>query len=295
VTGLLDSHVHLWDPALRRYAWLDGEPALRRAYQPTDLDVGSVRLAGLVVVEAGCDDPPGELEWIETVAADWPAIRAVVAHAPLEYGQPVGSVLAGLARRPLVVGVRRNVQDESPGFMDDPDFSAGVRALAPHALTFDACVREHQLTELTRLVDRCPEVTFVLDHLGKPDIRHHRREPWSRDIADLARRPNVFAKLSGLTTEADPDHWRSPDIRPYLDHALDVFGPRRCMFGSDWPVATLATTYRRWVDLIHQAIAALSTQDREDVLAGTATRVYRLDDPADGATPAPTANTIPHP
>lgn len=290
MTGLLDAHVHLWDPSLRRYSWLDDAPALRRAYRPAELD-GGAGPTGVIVVEAGCDDPSGELDWIETLAADWPVIRAVVAHAPLEHGASVGGLLADFARRPLVAGVRRNVQDETAGFMDDPDFIAGVRALAPHGLTFDACVRAHQLVELTRLVDRCPEVTFVLDHLGKPNIRHHQWEPWWHEIADLAGRPNVFAKLSGLTTEADLDLWRTSDIRPYLDHALAVFGPRRCLFGSDWPVATLATSYQRWVDLIHETIAELPAPDRDEVLAGTATRVYRLDRPR--STPDSSPTTIP--
>jgi L-fuconolactonase len=153
---------------------------------------------------------------------------------------------------------------------------AGIRLLAVHGLPFDACVREHQLRELAELVDRCPEVIFVLDHLGKPAVAQHRRQPWFDDLAALARRPNVVAKLSGLTTEADQTHWRPEDIVPYLSHALEQFGPGRCMFGSDWPVATLATPYERWVELVLGVIAEIPDAGRSAVLSGTAARVYSL-------------------
>jgi L-fuconolactonase len=151
---------------------------------------------------------------------------------------------------------------------------AGIAQLASHNLPFDACVRQHQLPELAELVDRCPQVTFVLDHLGKPAIHRGRQESWFDDLLALARRPNIVAKLSGLTTEADREHWRPPDIAPYLSHAIDAFGPDRCMFGSDWPVATLSTTYERWLDLVLDATADLTDAQRAAILAGTAGRVY---------------------
>jgi L-fuconolactonase len=184
-----------------------------------------------------------------------------------------------MARQPLTVGVRRNVQDEPPGFLLADSMVAGVRQLAAYGLPFDACVREHQIGELTQLVDRCPEVTFVLDHLGKPGIRERRREPWFHHLSALARRPNVVVKLSGLTTEADHEHWRPDDITPYLTHAVDAFGPGRCLFGSDWPVATLATTYQRWVDLVRDATADLTAAQRSAIFADTAGRIYHLSVP----------------
>jgi L-fuconolactonase len=150
-------------------------------------------------------------------------------------------------------------------------------------LPFDACVREYQLPELTDLADRAPAVVIVLDHLGKPDIRTHgatSRSPtthaWFADLAKLARRQNVVVKLSGLATEADHERWHERDIEPYLAHAIQVFGPDRCLYGSDWPVATLATTYERWQHLVGAAIADLPATARADVLAGAAQRVYGL-------------------
>jgi L-fuconolactonase len=275
---VIDSHLHLWDPAEHEYPWLADEPDLDRAFLPSHLDTGGHDIDGFVVVEAGCRRGQDELGWLEHLAQTWPGIRGIVAQAPLELGPAVAPLLAKLCEHRLTVGVRRNVQDEGPGFMLAEPMVAGTRLLAGHGLTFDACVREHQLRELAELVDRCPEVTFVLDHLGKPAIAQHRGQPWFDDLAALARRPNVVAKLSGLTTEADHVHWRPADIVPYLSHALEQFGPARCMFGSDWPVATRATTYERWVDLVLGVAAELpDVADRTAILAGTAVRVYGLD------------------
>jgi L-fuconolactonase len=220
-------------------------------------------------------EPPSSPGWVG-LAANHPIIRGVVAQVPVERGPDAASLLAAAARHPLTVGIRRNVQDEPAGFLRGAGMVAGVGMLAAHGLPFDACVREHQLAELTELVDRCPQVTFVLDHLGKPDIRQQRREPWFNDMTTLARYANVVVKLSGLTTEADHQHWRPAEIAPYLAHAIEVFGPDRCMFGSDWPVATLATSYLRWVELVLDAIDELPEAQRTSVLGGTATRIYRL-------------------
>jgi L-fuconolactonase len=286
MTRLVDAHLHLWDPSAQDYPWLAGQDALRRAFLPSDVDTAGigpddpdgVTLGGVIVVEAGArpDHAAAELAWIEKLAASWPLIRAVVAQAPLELGAAAEPVIAELAAHPLVTGVRRNAQDEPPGFLTRPDFVAGVTMLADAGLSFDACVRHHQLAELVRLVDLCPGVTFVLDHLGKPNIREGRWRPWHQDLARLATRDNVYAKLSGLTTEADPHRWQPNDIARYLTQALEVFGPTRCMFGSDWPVATLATDYRRWVDIVLGVLGGYAEPGRQAVLNGTVTQVHQL-------------------
>jgi L-fuconolactonase len=273
---LIDAHLHLWDPAEQPYPWLVEQPALNRRFGPEALDTGGYPLTGVVVVEAGCADRWAEFRWLEQIAGASPVAYRVVAQAPLERGAAVRADIAELARSHFLAGIRRNTQDEPPGFMTTPDFIVGVRGLAEHGLPFDACVREHQLRELVSLVDACPDVVFVLDHLGKPDIRHHRREPWFTDLRELGRRANVFAKLSGLTTEADHHHWQPTDIAPYLRHAIETFGPDRCLFGSDWPVATLATRYQRWVELVLDVVADLRDDERAAVLAGTATSLYHI-------------------
>jgi L-fuconolactonase len=286
VMNLVDSHVHLWDPVGLQYPWLANEPALQRSFGPADLAAEARGVTGVVVVEGGCrgEHALAEVDWVQSLTARWPVIRGMVAQVPLERGP---EALAGLepyvaAQRRFVVGVRRNVQDEPAGFMNGRGFVSGVNALAEHDLPFDACIRQHQLRELTELVDQT-STTVVLDHLGKPDlITHghstspHDDHAWFADLADLARRPNVVAKISGLTTEADHAHWREGDLAPYVAHAIDVFGPDRCLFGSDWPVATLATTYERWRHFVESALDHLPSAGRTAILSGNAERVYRL-------------------
>jgi predicted TIM-barrel fold metal-dependent hydrolase len=279
----IDTHLHVWQPDRLAYPWLAGEPALNRAYLPADLgDValgnGRHRVTAAVMVEAGRrpEHALDEVEFVEELAAQGPPIVAMVAHASLERGIDARAELAALARHRLVVGVRRNVQDEPAGFAATESFVTGVRLLAEHGYPFDVCVRHRQLPEVTELVSRLPEVTFVLDHLGKPAVVEHRMDPWREDMRRLAGLPNVVCKLSGLTTEADHAAWTPDDLLPYLRHVLAEFGAQRCMFGSDWPVATLATSYERWIDVVERALDGLSVAERDAVATGTARRVYGL-------------------
>lgn len=275
---VVDSHLHLWDPAELNYPWLAELPELYRPFAPQDLLTDGHELTAAVFVEAGrvAQHAFAEVERVERIAARWPVLQAVVAHADLERGADVAADLRRLAAVPLVRGVRRNVQDEADGFALAEPYVAGVRLLAEHGLTADLCVRHHQLPEITELVARVPEVTFVLDHLGKPAVRDAVSEPWREHLSRLAGHPNVVCKLSGLSTEADWRAWRTGHILPYLRHALAEFGPQRCMFGGDWPVATLATGYGRWVDVVVEALAGRPPAEQEQVLRGTAARVYRL-------------------
>ncbi|HEV2634650.1 MAG TPA: amidohydrolase family protein [Actinocrinis sp.] len=274
----IDSHMHFWDPERLDYGWLESEPALNRAFGPDLPDSGRHLISGVVFVEAGrrSEQSLAEVEWVDSLAKTRPGLLGIVAHVPVEDAAERGELLAALRARPLVVGVRRNIQDEAPGFALAGDFVRGVRALAEYGLVFDLCVRHWQLPEVAGLVALVPQVTFVLDHLGKPPVATGRRAQWRDDLERIAAQPNVACKLSGLTTEADHENWHEGEVLPYLRDALMVFGADRCMFGGDWPVATLATTYERWVDVVAASLAALSATDQEAVMAGTARRIYRL-------------------
>jgi len=173
-----------------------------------------------------------------------------VAWAPLEDGQVASSYLEALVRigKPLK-GVRRLIQSEmDPDFHVRADFLDALRQLPKYGLSFDICIRNDQLARTIEMVRACPETAFVLDHLGKPDVKARRVEPWQAQIAELAELPNVVCKVSGLVTEADHAQWTPSDLEPYVSHVLAVFGEDRVLFGGDWPVSELATSYRRWVD-----------------------------------------------
>jgi L-fuconolactonase len=166
------------------------------------------------------------------------------------------------------------LQDEPPGFLTDPSLVAGVQLLAQHGLTMDLCVRQHQLDEVVDLVDRCPDVLFVLDHLGKPRVNTEDLTAWAVSLARLAERPNVRCKLSGIMSEAPAGRRTTSQLRPWLDHALAVFGPARCMFGSDWPVLAGVASYHQWCETVLDALVDLSEEERGRVLSGTATATY---------------------
>ena len=278
---LIDTHVHLWEPSYLTYSWLAGVPALNRPHGLAEFrrDCGGVAVAKWIFVQCECDptQSQAEAEWVSGLARQDPRLRGIVAQAPLEQGAAAAPALARLAALPLVKGVRRLLQSEpDDAFCLRPDFVRGVQLLPQFGLSFDLCVFHRQLANVIQLVRRCPEVSFVLDHIGKPDIKAGRLDPWRAELRELAALPNVVCKLSGLVTEADWAAWTPADLRPYLDHVLACFGPDRLMFGGDWPVSTQATDYPRWVATLDAALAGCSHDERQRIYVRNAERVYRV-------------------
>jgi L-fuconolactonase len=161
-------------------------------------------------------------------------------------------------------------------YMFGADLQRGMARLLAFDLTYDLMLWPPQLGAVCAFVDRHPHQRFVLDHFAKPYIREGKREPWRRELQELARRPNVYCKVSGLATEASHERWKLEDLRPYLDTALGAFGPRRLMFGSDWPVCTLATSYTRWAETIGAWLGPLETSERDAIMGGSAVDAYQL-------------------
>lgn len=275
--SIVDSHIHFWDPVARHHDWLAEVPQLKRRLGPEDYDAGEHELRGFVFVQADCRDEEafGEARWVAELAGSFPLIRGIVAYAPLQQGGAVERYLDTLADEPLVVGARRLLQDRPVEEITDAKFIEGVQLLAERNLRFDICIRHAQLPAATELVEACHDTLFVLDHLGKPPVAAGTLDPWREHMTRLASHPNVACKLSGLSTEASPG-WQDGDVVPYLEHALEVFGPKRCMTGSDWPVATLATTVKRWFDIVVEVTAQLPQDDRAAVLGDTAEAIYGL-------------------
>lgn len=207
-----------------------------------------------------------------------PRLQGIVAYAPLEYGTRTHAYLDALARSgSRVKGVRRNTQDElDPELPLQPAFLDGLRLLPEYGYTFDVCIRHLRLGAVVEMVRRCPETTFVLNHLGKPAVKDRLLEPWRTQLRALAEIPNAWCKVSGLVTEADHAAWTGEDLRPYVEHALEAFGADRVLFGSDWPVERLASTYERWVEALDRFTDNLRDDQRRGLWAENARRVYRL-------------------
>jgi len=274
--AVVDGHVHFWDQSRLTYPWLDGFDEIAGPYVPSlvPAQVGVATVERLVFVQADCVADQGfeEVEWVTSLAESDERIGAIVAFAPLE-APGVAPVLERLQASPLVRGVRRLIQGERPGFCTE--IVDGVRLLAAYDLSFDICVSEEQLPEVLELVDAAPETRFVLDHVGKPKIKEAQWSPWAENIAALARHANVWCKLSGMVTEADPGHWSEADLAPYARHVLESFGSDRVMFGSDWPVVNLAGGYEAWINAA-QSMVLGGGWDVEAVFSGTARSFYGL-------------------
>ncbi len=274
----IDTHQHFWRYDPQRYAWIEPGSPLARDFAPEQLrpELAAAGVSGTLLVEAR-----GHLEETERllrIAEAQPFALGVVGWLPL-----VDAGIEGLVERygegTKLRAVRNAIAFEpDPDYMFRPDFNRGIVALARRDLTYDLLFTPDDLSRAPRFVDRHPNQRFVLDHLAKPLVREGRLEPWKREIVELARRQNVYCKLSGLVTEADPERWKPADLAPYLDTVLEAFTPERLMFGSDWPVVTLATTYGGWVSTLQQAIAPLSAAEKARIWAGTAREAYALAD-----------------
>jgi L-fuconolactonase len=269
---LIDSHVHIWDPTVLEYSWLEGE--LDRPYLPAEYRAGASATTGVIFVEAGSSSRTGEVAWAESLG--WPELLGVVAHAPLEKGSGVATELASLREAGRTIGIRRMLQDEPLSFFDDPGLLEGLRALADAGLPFDACIRHHQLAALTAVLAKVPELPVVLDHLAKPPVATGDDGTWERNLRALAALPQVSVKLSGMPPELRDDQELLSSTRPWLEVALDAFGADRAMVGSDWPVSAMSPRRLgpgQWLSMVLDELAA-SSAEREQLSWRTASRFY---------------------
>ncbi len=277
---VVDSHVHLWDPNQLSYAWHKDVPALSRKFLVEEFTAahGEVNVERVVFVQCDVDREYSldEVAMVTKLAADDPRIQGIVAFAPLENGDSAKADLETLRKNGLVKGVRRLIQSEEDGFCVQPNFVKGVQSLEEFGFSFDICIYHSQLADSIKLVKQCPNVSFVLDHIGKPDIKSQKMDPWKSELKELASMANVHCKLSGLITEADHDAWKPEDLEPFLAHAIDCFGFDRLMFGGDWPVSTLAGTWLEWHAALSSHLANNSAAERKKVLHDNAIAFYRL-------------------
>jgi L-fuconolactonase len=273
----IDAHQHFWIYDPQEYQWIDGTMTpLRRDFLPADLqyELEWEGFQGSVAVQAR--QSLQDTRWLLELAAQSPFILGVVGWVDLRSPQ-VREDLHALARNPKLVGIRHIVQSEPDDrFLLQPDFLRGISLLAEFDLAYDILIYPMHLSVAAEFVRRFPEQRFVLDHLAKPEIKSGTINAWKKGIAELAAYPNVYCKLSGLVTEADWGHWKSEDMRPYLDIAFERFGANRLMIGSDWPVCRLAGSYSRVMGLVKDYLIGHSEQERAAVLGGNAKRFWRL-------------------
>ena len=274
----IDAHHHLWQFNEEEYGWLreSGMAALERDFLVADLEreMAAAGMDGAVAVQAR--QTMEETRWLLGLAKESKAIRGVVGWAPIAAPE-FPAVLEELRADGDLKGLRHVIQGEpDENYILREDLNAGIRRLRGSSLVYDILIFERHLPQTIRFVDAHPEQCFVLDHVGKPRILADVLEPWATNIRELARRENVWCKVSGMVTEADWKTWSAETLRPYLDVVTEAFGPQRLMAGSDWPVCLAATGYKQWFEVLEQYVAKFSFTERDAILGGTAKRVYGL-------------------
>ena len=273
----IDAHHHLWRYSAKEYGWIDESMGLLwRDFFTKDLTavMASAGVDGSVVVQAR--QTLEETRWLLDVAEECSAIRGVVGWAPIA-GEEFPGVMEEFEHRPKLKGLRHVIQGEKDeNYILREDFNSGIRSMLGSGLVYDILIYERHLAQAIGFVDEHPEQVFVMDHVAKPLIREGVVEPWASRMRELAERENVWCKVSGMVTEADWSAWTLDGLRPYLDVVVEAFGVERLMAGSDWPVCLVASGYARWFDALRNYFAGFGEGERDAVLGGTATEVYRL-------------------
>lgn len=275
---VIDAHQHFIDYTPKDYPWIGPDlAALARPFGPDDLAPLLARAGVDATVAVQARQSLAETRWLLDLTGEHDFLAGVVGWAPLQ-APDLPAVLDELAHHPRLVGLRHVVHDEpDDDFILREDFNTGISLLTERNLVYDILIFARHLPQTLRFVDRHPNQPFVVDHLAKPPIAAGQLEPWATHLRELARRENVVCKLSGMVTEADVANWSIDDLRPFVNVVLDAFGPGRLMFGSDWPVCTVACDYRRWRSTVNELLADLSESEQQQILGGTAIAVYHLE------------------
>lgn len=272
----IDAHQHFWSLARGDYGWLTPEmEPIYRDFLPRDLKplLDGAGIDGTILVQAA--PTVAETEFMLGLAREEPFIRGVVGWVDFEDPRAPADI-ARLARQSALVGLRPMIQDiADDDWMLGEGLVATFGALIDADLTFDALTLPRHLPALRELLARHPDMRTVIDHGSKPLIRDGIMDGWDRDMAALASGTSTYCKLSGLVTEARAD-WTVDDLRPYVEHLLDTFGPDRLVWGSDWPVCTLASSYGRWVEVTGELLSGLAEDETSAILGGNAARAYRM-------------------
>lgn len=274
---IIDTHHHFWKYSAKEYDWISEEmKAIRKDFLPADLakEIKAAGVDGVVSVQAR--QSVEESDWLIGMASQHSFIKGVVGWVDLRH-KDVEKDLERLSHQKKFKGVRHVVQGEpDDNFILGAAFNEGIRKLRKFDLRYDILIFEKHLKPSIQFVDKHPQQVFILDHIAKPRIKERILSPWRENMLELAKRPNVYCKISGMLTEADWKKWSAADLAPYFDTTLQAFGPKRLMLGTDWPVMLVAGQYKQWVDMVKQVVSRYSAAEQERILFKNAVEAYKL-------------------
>ena len=270
----IDAHQHFWQYHAPEFDWIDDAMSMiRRDFLPADLEPQLQANAIDASIAVQARQSIEETDWLLAQAEIHPWIAGVVGWLPLT-SPSLPALLDRYSHQPKLRGLRHVLQAEADAYFEDADFHRGLKLLHTYGLVYDLLIVERQMPAALRLVDRHPEQIIVLDHLAKPRIAAQELQPWAAHLHQLARREHVVCKLSGLVTEADYQQWTVAQLKPFVEVALDAFGPSRLLFGSDWPVCTVACGYSHWCKIAEEMLSTCTATERDAIFGLNAQRVY---------------------
>jgi len=289
---LIDAHLHIWDINHLTYPWLSEVPEINKSFdlesfrQQTDglkiqdssliQEPTNLHLEKMIFIQCECLPTQylDEVKYITKLATIDDRIQGIIPWFPLDDAE-AEQRLQKLIKNPLIKGIRR--QEETPvSLFSNPIFINNLDLLSKYNLTFDICAKNELLTTAIKMVEKKPDINYMLDHMGKPDIKNKEINSWKNNIRLLAENPNVYCKVSGLVTEADLQNWNLDRLRPYFDYALEQFGTDRLVFGGDWPVLNLASSYQEWINTVMILCKGFSEEDLNKIFNENASRFYGL-------------------
>ncbi len=273
----IDSHHHFWKYSAKEYDWISNEMSvIRRDFLPPHLSA-EIKQAGIdAVVSVQARQSVEETRFLLDFASRNPFIKGVVGWVPL-VAKDAARQIEAFHGHPKLRGFRHVVQGEpDDAFILRPDFNEGIKALHHWGYIYDILIFEKHLPNSIVFVDRHPQQVFVIDHIAKPVIKTNSFDAWAKNMREMAKRSNVYCKVSGMVTEADWKNWKPADLKPYVDAAVQAFGPQRCMYGSDWPVSELAASYEIAFSALNEALGTISTEEQNAIYGETAKKFYGL-------------------
>lgn len=277
---IVDAHVHFWNMLQTEHEWMTDNSPMNRSFFPEDYFKASSKIDvdRIIFVETTCIEShqKKEVAWVTELARKFPRIRAIVAGLSMEKGEAVAPLMEELSGNSIVKGIRRLIKLEAVDFCIQSAFVNAVQLLPEYDFTFDICTNKEQNGNAIKMVEKCPKVKFVVDHIGTPDIGSGTLEPWKSEIKSLSEFDNVCCKASSLATEAYPGKWTLDDLKPYVEHVVDCFGYDRIMFGGDWPVSSVSATFDECVNILDWFLQGSDNTTKRKVFRENAIRFYRL-------------------
>ena len=273
---IIDTHQHFWNYDPKRHDWINEDmQAIQKDFLPEQLAIllKENQVAGCISVQV--DQTKEETEFLLALAKQHSFIKGIVGWVDLS-ASDLEQTLEYYRDAQALKGFRHIVQGEAAGFMMQPKFIQGLQKLPAHHYTYDLLIYAHQLKEANELIKQLNELPIVIDHVAKPNIKNGEIEDWKKEITAIAKYPNVHCKISGMATEANWESWSMAGLQPYLDTVVEAFGTERIMFGSDWPVCLVETSYSKWLKGVQNYFNTFSSAEQEAIFAGNAIKFYKL-------------------